>query len=550
MGAGSKLTIAVVVAAAIGVAGYLGYQRTAEPAPHAGPPTARIITQGQYANTIAYIFGEDIQTPPQFPPVSRVEGLLALGAAEASLTPGMVERFYRYGKQVADQVMAPPRRAYVVPCGPADPGAADAACARQFITTVGRLLYRRALTDSEADTYVRLAGESADSLGDFYEGLRFVLSGMLASPSFVLITDRLADDPGAPGAARLDAYSRASRLSFFLWNSAPDERLLRAAESGVLDSREGVETEVARMISSPRLRHALRGFFADMLHFDEFENLAKDNLIYPAYGPGVSGDAAEQMLRMITRHLVEEQGDYRDLFTTTHTYMSQSLGAVYQLPVNPENAFVPYEFPDHSGRAGLLSHVGFLSLHSHPGRSSPTRRGEGVRESLLCQPVPLPPPNVDFSNFEDPAGEFKTARERLVRHSSDAACANCHRITDPIGLGLENFDGAGQYRARENGALIDASGDLDGIPFDGALSLGEAVKKNPATTACLVERLFAYGVSRPMDKEDRPVLDYFERRFADTGYRIPALMRRIALSEAFFAVGQPVAAEAATASLH
>src|SRR5690606_6446458 len=176
--------------------------------------------------------------------------------------------------------------------------------------------------------------------------------------------------------------------------------------------------------------------------------------------------------------------------------------------------------------------------------------GEGVRESLLCQPVPLPPPNVDFSNFEDPAGEFKTARERLVRHSSDAACANCHRITDPIGLGLENFDGAGQYRARENGALIDASGDLDGIPFDGALSLGEAVKKNPATTACLVERLFAYGVSRPMDKEDRPVLDYFERRFADTGYRIPALMRRIALSEAFFAVGQPVAAEAATASLH
>src|SRR5690606_29708455 len=136
--------------------------------------------------------------------------------------------------------------------------------------------------------------------------------------------------------------------------------------------------------------------------------------------------------------------------------------------------------------------------------------GEGVRESLLCQPVPLPPPNVDFSNFEDPAGEFKTARERLVRHSSDAACANCHRITDPIGLGLENFDGAGQYRARENSALIDASGDLDGIPFDGALSLVEAVKKNAGTIPYMVERLFAFVLRHPMHEEDRPVLYYLD----------------------------------------
>src|SRR5690606_13334461 len=223
---------------------------------------------------------------------------------------------------------------------------------------------------------------------------------------------------------------------------------------------------------------AIRGLFADMLRFDEFENLAKDTVIYPAFGPGVTRDAAEQMLRTIVDHLVTREGDYRDLFVTRDTFMSNALAAIYQVPISPSQDFVPHRFPADSPRAGLLTQVGFLAIHSHPGRSSPTRRGEGVRETLLCQPVPLPPPNVDFSNFEDPAGEFKTARERLVRHSSDTACANCHLITDPIGLGLENFDGAGQFRMMENGATIDASGVLDGVGFEDPATLGVAVRHN------------------------------------------------------------------------
>ncbi|MAT50078.1 MAG: hypothetical protein CMK32_02710 [Porticoccaceae bacterium] len=510
---------------------------------HAGVPTVKIISQPQYANTIGYIFGPDIEIPPQFPPVSRVDGMLALGATEATFTPGLVDRFYRYGKQVAEQVLSPERQAYLVPCSPADPAKPDPHCARQFIEQTGVLLFRRTLDTSEVDKFAALAAEAAEEVDDFYQGLKYVLTGMLVSPSFILISDRLDNEAMQSGETRLDPYSKASRLSFFLWNSGPDRLLMEAAAAGELDTREGLQRQAERMLASPRFEAAIRGFFSDMLRFDEFENLAKDNLIYPAYSPAVSGEAAEQMLRMIAYHLIDNQGDYRDLYTTRTTFMSKALGAVYRVPVDPDNEFTRYQFPEGSGRAGLLTHVGFLSLHSHPGRSSPTIRGEGVRDSLLCQPVPLPPPNVDFSNFEDPAGEFKTARERLVRHSTDPTCANCHKITDPIGLGLENFDGAGQFRSHENGALIDASGVLDGISFSDAVSLGAAVKKNPATTACLTERMFAYGINRPTTREDQPMLDYLENEFAEQGYRIQALMKSIVMSDAFFAVRAPAVDE-------
>ncbi|MAT51767.1 MAG: hypothetical protein CMK32_11355 [Porticoccaceae bacterium] len=531
--------LAVCLIAVMAVVGYGIYYSNRPPAVYQGPPTVKLISQPQYANTVAYIFGDDIEVPPQFPPVAREDGLLSLGYANTAITPVVVERFYRYGQSVAEQVLGPDRRSYFVPCTPASVKTADGECARDFIVPIGRLLYRRTLSSDEVAAYVDLANTAATQLQDFYQGLSYVLSAMMASPEFVFIWDRLEDDPDNPGQVRLDAYSKASRLSFFFWNSTPDDQLLNAAETGQIHTEEGVRRQVERLVGSPRLKQSIRAFFADMLMFDHFENLAKDSVIYPAYGPGVSGDAAEQSLRTITHHLVDNLGDYRDLFTTRETFLTNTLAALYRVPVEPSREFVPHEFAEDSHRDGLLTQVAFLSLHSHPGRSSPTLRGKGLRESLLCQEVPRPPPNVDFSNFEDAAGDFKTARERLVRHSSDPACANCHKITDPIGLGFENFDGAGQFRAREGGALIDASGELDGIPFADASALGEAVKQHPGTTECVVSRLLANAINRPNRAEDVAVIDDLLGDFAQHGYRITDLMRSIALSEAFFAVAEP-----------
>src|SRR5262249_13531248 len=158
------------------------------------------------------------------------------------------------------------------------------------------------------------------------------------------------------------------------------------------------------------------------------------------------------------------------------TFLSSELGALYKLPVNAGSiGWVPYEFPAGDPRAGILTQIGFLAQYAHPGRSSPTRRGRAIREVLLCQKVPDPPRNVDFSNFENPANPLPTARERLTRHQENPVCAGCHRVTDPVGLGLENFDGAGQFRATERDAKIDPSGVLDGEKFADAAGLGKAV---------------------------------------------------------------------------
>jgi hypothetical protein len=291
------------------------------------------------------------------------------------------------------------------------------------------------------------------------------------------------------------------------------------------------------MLASRRLEQGVRSFFSDFLTFDKFETLSKDPVIYPVFTRSVARSAQEQALHLITEHLLNRQGDYRDLFTTSRTFFDCTLGPIYRVP-NPQD-WTPYEL-DSRHAAGLLTSLGFLALNSHPGVSSPTRRGRAIRELLLCQKVPDPPPNVSFKIFEDPNRHFRTARERLHAHSTDAVCAGCHKLTDPIGLALENFDGAGAFRASESGAPIDASGVLDGHLFTDVASFGQALHDHPALGPCLASRLYAYGIAREVVRTDRPWLVYIAKRFAVHGYRLRDLLGEIANSRAFFAVSNPM----------
>jgi hypothetical protein len=181
----------------------------------------------------------------------------------------------------------------------------------------------------------------------------------------------------------------------------------------------------------------------------------------------------------------------------------------------------------------LLTQVSFLAAHSHAVRSSPTLRGKALRELFLCQKVPAPPPNVDFSALED-AGDVKTARERLDIHNTNPSCAGCHLIMDPIGLSLENFDGAGRYRKTENDVVLDISGELDGVLYEDIDGLTSAMRNHRKLPYCLVNRLYAYGTGGPVTlRYDRDILAYFVERFAAHGYKVPDLLREIATSQAF-----------------
>jgi len=518
------------------------------------PPRVRLMTGAQYANTIKYFYGMDISIVSPFAPLPRTEGLLASGASSAGVTSSQLQQFQRSAASIAAQIVSaedldlgnPGHRDTLIPCKPANENSADDVCAEKFLKETGLRLFRRPLEPARLAHVVSEAHNAAMRVGNFYDGLAYALEGLLISPEMVFIADTFEADPQHPGKQRLDGYALASRLSFFLWDAAPDDALLAAAARGELHTEKGLNKQVDRMIASPRLREGVRAFFDDMFLFDNFDNLAKDASVYPGVTGQTLVDAREQTLRTVIDHLVAQKKDYRELFTTRRTFMSPALAAIYQVPTTP--GWRAYEFPEDSPRRGILTQVSFLAVHAHPGRSSATRRGKALREILLCQPVPLPPPNVDFSAVEDPKASHRTARDRVGAHLENPVCAGCHKITDPIGLALENFDGAGQFRVTERGAPIDASGNFDGKTFADVKGLTQTVHDHPQLPSCLVSRVYAYATGGPVERVNRPAIQYFTQRFAEAGYRLPDLYRTIALSAAFSDIGAAAPAQTAAAT--
>ncbi len=522
--------------------------KVSEPETDGSTKRLRLLTQDQYLNTLAYVFGPDVRPDAYFPPAQRTDGLLSLGAAKAGITPTRMEVYQKAAVTVSALIVDPTRRNFVITCKPADEKAADRACASKVITDVGRLISRRPLTAEKRDAFVAQANEAATKLKDFYAGLGVALEAMLVSPNVLFVAERSEPDPATPGQYRLDAYSLATRLSLFLWNAAPDDELLKAAQSGEIHTAKGMAKQVDRMLASARLDQGVRALFDDMYGFDTFNALSKDTSVYPTFTGQALTDAREETLRVVVDHLLRQNGDYRDLFTTRETFISPALAAIYRLPAPPR--WTKYEFPEGSQRAGILTHISFLATHSHPARSSATLRGKALRELLLCQPVPPPPANVDFSAVENPKGNLRTARDRVNFHLENPVCAGCHKITDPMGLALENFDGEGRFRETERGAPIDVSGSLDGKAFKDVVGLGQALHDHPALTSCVVKRTYAYATGAPTSNADRPLLAYFNTRFGEQGYKMPDLMRTIALSKSFAQISEKApAAPGKTASL-
>ncbi len=496
----------------------------------------RRLTESQYRHSIADIFGPDIAVSGRFEPIVRpAHELIASGARDASISPAGFEQFDALARGIAAQVFDEQHRGQFVNCTPADPAKSDSSCARAVLSLIGRYLFRRPLASDEQAFYVKLAGGAVTNGASFYDGLELALATMLVSPNFLYVIETAEPDPEKPGQLRLDNYSRATRLAMLLWDSAPNENLLKVAAEGRLTDRRQLESVATSMVDSPRFEQGIRSFFGDMLLFEKFGELSKDQLIYPYFSPDVGQAMPEQMLRTIVDHLVTRQGDYRQLFTTNQTFMNRALGAVYQVPVSKSSGWEPYTFSPGDDRAGLLGQAGFLALYSHSGRSSSTLRGRAIRELLMCQPVPNPPGNVDFTAVQDTANKaMPTARIRLEAHINNPVCAGCHKITDPLGLTLERFDGIGAYRSKENDAEIDTSGSIGRTSFAGAMGLGQTMAKDPQTTQCVASRAIQYAMGRPTAADE--LVETTEQDFAAAGYSIRSLFLRVATAPAIYQV--------------
>jgi hypothetical protein len=533
---GRYTAIALLVAVPLPQASVLAHtvSKPSSP-PEALISTTRRLTESEYRHSIADIFGQDIVVNGRFEPERREQGLLAIGAGMLSISASGFEQYYAIGKRISDQVLDDKHRARFVLCKPANLSGKDDACSEIFIRQYGRLLFRRPLSHGEIAGRVQLAAEGAEQAHDYHAGLKLALTSLLTAPEFLFRVETLEPDPGKPGAMRLDGYSRAARLSYMVWDSTPDEALLEAAAKGDLQTDAGIAQQVDRMLASAALEQGLRAFFSDMLEFDLIDTVNKDAQIYPKFSQEVAASAREETLRMLMNELLIKNSPYLDIFTTRTTYINRALASIYQVPFLGADPWTQYTFAPESDRSGILTDFSFVGVFSHPGRSSPTKRGAALREVFLCEPTPQPPANVDFSIVNDTKNpSLKTVRARLLAHGEDETCAGCHNRTDPLGLSLERFDSLAQHRTSENGDLIDVSAQLDGKKFEGTQGLGALMRANPKVSACLVRDVYAYGVGHAPASDDKPYLQTQTDAFIADNYRVRSLLRRIVMSPAFY----------------
>jgi hypothetical protein len=505
-------------------------------APSSSIVQVRRLTEDQYRFAIADVFGSDIKINGHFEPEIRRDGLLAVGSSMVTVTPAGAEQYDMMARSIATQVVDERHRESLLACKPTNAAGADSDCAARILSTTGRLLFRRPLSADELKQQSAFADDIAGKSKNFYAGIEASLSGMLVSPDFLFVVERGRPEPGQPAILTLDAYARAEAIALLLWDSPPDDTLLTAATRGDLDKPDRLARQVDRMMASPRFERGVRAFFTDMYGFDAFQTLFKDTIIYPKYTQAVAADAKEQTLRLLVDHLVRRNEDYRKLFTTRRTFLDRRISTIYHAPVLARGGWEAYDIPPGDARSGLLTQLSFLTLYSHPGRSSPTLRGKAIRQFLMCHEVPAPPPNVNFAIVQDTSNPlYRTARQRLEKHRSDPRCAGCHQMMDPLGLALENFDSSGEERDSENGAAIDLSGAYQGKPFIGAEGLGKALSQDPQITSCLVRRLYSYSVARALTAADDAAIAPLLRRFNIDGAFRP-LVRAIATSDAFYRV--------------
>lgn len=510
---------------------------TAEAALTPAAPRLARLTRLQYHNAVRDLFGADIAPPSALEPDPAVEGLRAIGSTVTTLSPRGVEQAYEGAKALADQLLAAEG---ALPCRPAD--AADTACLRRIAEELGPRIWRRPLESAEIDTLVEAGTRSGAALDAPAEAAHTVLVLLLASPNFlyrVEFGEPDPDAPDAPDARRYTSHEMASRLSFFLWNSVPDAELIDAAARGDLVTDAGLQAQVDRMLASPRLQDGVRNLFAEWLDLYALDELSKDPNVFRHYSADLGPAAREETLQLVTHLFLTEDHDFRDLLLTRTTFVNRRLAAIYNVPSTVDEGFGRIELPADGARVGFLGHVAFLALNAHPTASSATRRGIALRKRLLCQEVPSPPANLNTA-IPEPSADAKTLKERLESHQQNPACAGCHVLIDPPGYGLENFDGIGRFRLQDNGADIDASGEIDGRGFTTPAELAQVVADHPELMTCAVRTVYAYANGHLPERGEKAELARLQESFESSGHRIRALLGAVATSPGFRRVGPAV----------
>lgn len=501
-----------------------------------GTPVLPRLTQRQYLNTVEHLFGPGLPIPALEADTNPYL-FYNIGAASTTLSELGAQQYEEAANLIAGFVFADPaRRDALVGCVPAAPGDP---CVDGFIAGFGRRAYRRPLTQEERVRWVTVATELAE--GDAWRGLQLAVAGMLQSPYFLYRVELGEPDPEDSSRRRYTSHEMASRLSFLLWNTTPDDALLAAADSGALVTEAGLLDQAARMIDDPRARTAVQAFFAQYFDLGRLDGATRDPARYPLYTPTLTRSMRTEVELLVDDFVYRRDADIRGILGTRQTFVNAELAALYGVdaPGATPVTFVPVELPADGHRKGLLTLGAYLTMNAHETQNSPTARGKYIRERLLCQDVPAPPGDIDLNLEEDDPAAPTTLREKLKAHRENPACAGCHAFTDPPGLLFENFDPIGAYRTLDNGFPIDSSGELDGVPLANGRELAALLEDNVEVGRCLVRQLYRHATGRREQfPAELPELNRLSDDFAASGYRFRELLLLLITSEAFRTVAE------------
>ncbi len=435
------------------------------------------------------------------------------------------------GPLTASGVSDTPSRRHILPCTPA---AADdeAPCAKRIATTLARRAFRRPPTTEDVDTLMAMYDAGRDG-GSFEDGIRTVIQSAITRPEFIFRFERVPERVAAGQAYRLDDFEIASRLSYFLWGSTPDDALLDAAAAGRLRQPAGLEAHVTRMLADRRADSLATHFAAQWLRLTGLAEVHPEPTIFPDFTKDLA-TAMRREVELLVEHVVRTDRPVTELLTADYTFVNEPLARHYGLPNIAGPAFRRVMLTD-PNRFGLLGRGAILALTSLANRTSPVARGKYVLEVLMGAPPPLPPPNVPPLAEQVNNEAVLTVRERIEAHRKNPTCAGCHRIMDPIGLALENFDATGRWRTRDGLTAVDPRGDMyDGTPLDGPVSLRQAlVRHADAFRSGFAESLLAYGLGRVVDYTDMPTARAIVRQAARGQDRFSAYVMAVVTSGPF-----------------
>lgn len=478
-----------------------------------GPSPMRRLNRFEYNNTIRDLLGDESGPADEFPTEEEALGFNN-NATALGVTPILAERYMVAAEGIAAR--ATEDLAALLPCDPADLGEDE--CARAFAIDLGTRAFRRPLETDETDRLVAVYTWGKEQGLDYRESISLIVESLLQSPHFLYRVEFGASADGADDeAVALDDWERATRLSYLLWGTMPDQELFDAAAAGVLSEPEDVKAQAERMLADPRARYAVHDFYSQWLELDLIDNLEKDSEIFPTFTREIRDLVRKETEAFMDHVIWEGDGSVETLLTADFSFMNAELAAFYGLEGPSGSEFERVQLSGE--RAGLLTQAGFLASQAKPNQASPIHRGKFVREQLLCQPLPPPPEDIELVPPDlDPN---LTTRERFSQHSDNPSCSGCHELIDPIGFGFENFDGAGGFRTEENNLPIDVSGELIATDVDGPfVGVGELVSKLASSEQvhnCVVTQYFRYGNGRVETNDDRCSLEPLMGDFAQGG---------------------------------